>query len=63
MLDHQMLRKLRSASRLIGKAIAVDVADLADDEHIEVDELLSEIISDSIRIRPGSTTRCTSDRG
>ncbi|HEX5204763.1 hypothetical protein ACFQS1_06265 [Paractinoplanes rhizophilus] len=51
MLDHQMLRNLRSAAGLIARARKVDVSDLTDDEHAEVDEVLTQLIGDAMRIR------------
>jgi hypothetical protein len=46
MLDHQMLRNLRSAASLVANAREVDVSNLTDDEHAKVDELLSQIVGD-----------------
>lgn len=51
MLDHQMLRNLRSAASLLASARDTDVSDLTDEEHAKVDEVLSQIIGDAIRIR------------
>ena len=46
-----MLRNLRSAARLVAGAKETDVSDLADDEHTAVDDILTQIIQDAIRIR------------
>ena len=46
-----MLRDLGAAARLIAGAKDTDVSDLADDEHATVDDVLTEIIEDAIRIR------------
>jgi hypothetical protein len=51
MLDHAMLRNLRSAATLIARARESDVSDLADDEHTTVDDVLTQIIQDAIRVR------------
>jgi hypothetical protein len=50
-LDHAMLRNLRAAAKLIAGAKETNVSDLADDEHTTVDEVLTQIIQDAIRIR------------
>jgi hypothetical protein len=50
-LDHAMLRNLRGSARLIAGAKEADVSDLADDEHATIDEVLTQIIQDAIRIR------------
>jgi hypothetical protein len=46
-----MLRNLRSAAKLIARATETDVSDLADHEHTTVDDVLTQIIHDAIRIR------------
>lgn len=46
-----MLRNLRAAAKLVTGARETDVSDLADDEHTAVDEVLTRIIQDAIRIR------------
>jgi hypothetical protein len=50
-LSHDLLRGLKSAATLIAKTKDVDVTNLTDDEHAEVDEVLTQIIGDAIRIR------------
>ena len=50
-LPHDLLRSLRAAAKLVEKARDFDVSDLTDDEHTEVDAVLSQIIGDAIRIR------------
>jgi hypothetical protein len=50
-LDHAMLRNLRAAAKLIAGARETDVSDLADDEHAAVDDVLTRVIQDAIRIR------------
>jgi hypothetical protein len=50
-LSHHLLRGLRAAATLIEKTKDVDVSDVTDDEHIEVDAVLTRIIQDAIRIR------------
>jgi hypothetical protein len=50
-LDHQLLRNLRAAATFLANAKDVDVSTLTDDEHTTVDDLLSQIIGDAIRIR------------
>ena len=50
-LRHDLLRGLRAAATLIEKTRDVDVSDLTDDEHTEVDAVLTRIIQDAIRIR------------
>ena len=50
-LRHELLRGLRAAAKLIEKTREVDASDLTDDEHAEVDEVLTRIIQDAIRIR------------
>ncbi|MFI6079201.1 hypothetical protein ACIA5C_47645 [Actinoplanes sp. NPDC051343] len=44
MLDHQLLRALKSAATLIEKTRDADVSDLTDDEFGQVDDLLTTII-------------------
>ena len=46
-----MLRNLRAAAKLLAGARETDVSDLADEEHKAVDDVLTQIIQDSIRIR------------
>jgi hypothetical protein len=46
-----MLRNLRAAAKLVNGARETDVSDLADDEHATIDEVLTQIIQDAIRIR------------
>ena len=46
-----MLRNLRAAAKLIAGARETDVSDLEDDEHTMVDDALTQIIQDAIRIR------------
>ena len=48
MLDHQVLRNLRSAASLVASAREADVSDLTDEEHTKVDEILSQLIGDAI---------------
>jgi hypothetical protein len=50
-LSHELLRSLRAAATLIGKTRDVEVSDLTDDEQVKVDNLLTQIIGDAIRIR------------
>jgi hypothetical protein len=50
-LSHGLLRSLKSAATLIDKTKDVDVSDFTDDEFTQVDELLTQIIGDAIRIR------------
>jgi len=50
-LSHDLLRSLKAAATLIDKTKDVDVSDLTDDEFTQVDELLTQIIGDAIRIR------------
>ncbi|MFI5893784.1 hypothetical protein ACIA5D_27155 [Actinoplanes sp. NPDC051513] len=51
MLSHDLLRGLRAAATLIEKTKDVDVSSLSDDEFAQVDEVLSQIIGNAIRIR------------
>jgi hypothetical protein len=50
-LDHALLRNLRAAAKLIAGAKEADVSDLREDEHTTVDDVLTQIIQDAIRIR------------
>jgi hypothetical protein len=50
-LRHDLLRGLKAAATLIEKTKDVDVSDLTDDEFAQVDDLLTQIIGDAIRIR------------
>jgi hypothetical protein len=50
-LSHDLLRGLKAAATLIEKTKDVDVSNLSDQEFAQVDELLTGIIGDAIRIR------------
>jgi hypothetical protein len=50
-LSHDLLRGLKAAATLIEKTKDVDASELTDDEFTKVDELLTQIIGDAIRIR------------
>ena len=56
MLDHELLRGLRSAARVVAALREVDVANLPENQYTEVDERLTQIISDAIRIRSRLTS-------
>ncbi|MFF5293035.1 hypothetical protein [Paractinoplanes globisporus] len=51
MLSHDLLRGLKPAATLIEKTKDVDVANLTDEEFAQVDDTLTQIIGDDIRIR------------
>jgi len=50
-LSHDLLRGLKAAATLMEKTKDVDVSDLTDREFTQVDEVLTQIIGDAIRIR------------